>query len=554
MLITTHRTAARADAQLTIKNASIARGGRPVLDRLELTVGPASRIAIVGENGRGKSTLLQLLAGALPADSGSVSRVGTLGFAEQEMPAGENRTVGEAVADAIAESLAALEALDAAGAALAEGGAGAEARYAEALERAEALDAWDSERRVDIALEALGAEADRSRRLAELSVGQRYRVRLACLLGSDADFLVLDEPTNHLDREALAFLAERLRAWRGGVVLVSHDRALLRDVAETFVDLDPSHDGRARVYGGGFDGYREGRRAERLRWEQAHAREQAERARLEGDLAAAQDRLRTGWRPPKGTGRHTRATRADGLVQSVHRRRDALEAHAVRVPEPPQELAAPAPARVPKGVLIEAAGVAVADRLRRPVALALRGGERLLVTGPNGAGKSTLLAVLAARMAPTTGTVRLAEGVRAGLLRQETALPPDLRAAEAYEAAMNRLIASGGLHPGEAASLGSLGLLRGVEADRRVGELSMGQRRRLDLAVLLASRPHVLLLDEPTNHLSMALVDELGEALATSPAAVIVSTHDRQLIRDLDSWPRLELGRPVTRAAAAGPE
>src|SRR5699024_3741133 len=147
---------------------------------------------------------------------------------------------------------------------------GADDRYAQALELALALDAWDAERRVRVAMEALDAEPDWGRPLAELSVGQRYRVRLACLIGGDDDFLLLDEPTNHLDRAGLDFLTTALKSRHGGVVIVSHDRALLADVAETLIDLDPTYDDHPRVYGGGYAGYREGHRAELERWEQQY--------------------------------------------------------------------------------------------------------------------------------------------------------------------------------------------------------------------------------------------------------------------------------------------
>ncbi len=270
-----------------------------------------------------------------------MQRVGTLGVADQELSAADRRTVGQAVAEAIAAPLAALAALDSAGLALADDTAGAAEHYAAALERAEALDAWDAERRVQIALEALDAETDPDRLLGDLSVGQRYRVRLACLLGADHDFLLLDEPTNHLDRSGLDFLTAQLRNRAGGVVLVSHDRALLSDLAETVVDLDPTPDDRPRVYGNGYAGYRAGRQAERERWQQDYDRQQAEHARLQESLSAAQNRLVSGWRPEKGSNKHGRASRAPGLVQSVRRRQELLEVHPVTVPEPPQRFRFP---------------------------------------------------------------------------------------------------------------------------------------------------------------------------------------------------------------------
>jgi macrolide transport system ATP-binding/permease protein len=521
-------------AHVRASDVHVSFGGRPVLAGVDLVAAAGDRVAIVGENGRGKTTLLRVLAGDLAADRGEVHRAGSVGVADQQLPLDNDQTVGDLIDLELATVHDALARLDRATEALADGRPGADDAYATALAAAEVLDAWDADRRVEVSLAALNAVDDRSRPLGTLSVGQRHRVRLACLLGAGHSVLLLDEPTNHLDAGGLDHLTAALRASPGVVVLVSHDRALLADVATTVIDLDPSSDGTPRVYGGGYAGYVEGRRAERARWEALHADQVAEKQRLADDLSAAQNRLRDNWRPDKGHGKHTRATRAPGLVRAVHRRQEELAAHVVAVPTPPGRFVLPElPARGGT-TLVRAAAVSVADRLAGPVDVAVDSGDRLVVTGRNGAGKSTLLAVLAGVLAPTGGTVSASRSVRVGYLGQESDPPERRTAVELYD---ERVARAGRSAPG----LGALGLLDRRDTHRPVAELSIGARRRLDLALVLAGRPHVLLLDEPTNHLSATLVDELTEALAATAAAVVIATHDRQLLRDTASWPRLAL-------------
>ncbi|OLL72207.1 putative ABC transporter permease protein [Pseudonocardia sp. Ae168_Ps1] len=533
---------AGGSAHVRAENVSVTRGSRRVLDDVSVTVAARSRIAVVGENGRGKTTLLHVLAGIVRPDEGTVRRAGTVGLARQELPAGAGETVGTLTGRALAASLGALGALDEAARAMAAGDPAAGDRYAAALEATTRLDAWDAERRVDVALDALGACTDRDRELTTLSVGQRYRVRLACLLGARHDVLLLDEPTNHLDADGLHFLTRTLRAHPGGLAVVSHDRALLRDVADRFLDLDPTRDGRARLHAGGYDAWQDGCRRERERWEQDVVEQQAEHRRLREQVSQARDRLSTGWRPDKGTGRHQRQSRAPGVVQALHRRQEELEAHRLEVPVPPPVLQWPDLGVRPGAPQLRAHGVAVDGRLGGPVDLTLDGGDRLLVTGPNGAGKSTLLAVLAGALTPSSGEVRTAPGARVVRVTQETAAQdPDRTAWEAHRAHAGRLVSRGVLAESDVVPLGSLGLLDAEAASTPVGRLSEGGRRRLDLALALAGRPGTVLLDEPTNHLSAVLVDDLTAALRRTGAAVVVATHDRQLLRDLAGWPRLEL-------------
>ncbi|MCF2572612.1 ABC-F family ATP-binding cassette domain-containing protein [Brevibacterium sp. UCMA 11754] len=540
-ITSSHRTRslpAGSAAHIRGEDVHIALGGRTVLDGVDVTISAGSRLAIVGENGRGKTTLLHILAGTLTPDSGTVARAGDHALIEQDLDAEGDRSVGDLIDDAICEERGILDALDAATEKMAQGEAGADEIYAEALDRAIRLDAWDAERRIDVALEGLHACTDRDRRLSELSVGQRYRVRLAMVLGASTDLLLLDEPTNHLDAAALEYLTARLRDHPGGVAVVSHDRALLRDVASTFIDLDPSRDGLPRTYAGGYEGWREGRRRDRERWEQDYAAEVAEHARLTQAAEDARGRLSTGWRPPKGTGKHQRATRADGIVRAFNRRVEDLDAHPITVPAPPMSLKWPESQTRAGRPIIGADDIAVSGRLSGPVSVTVGGGDRLVLAGPNGVGKSTLLGVLDGQIEPSTGAVSRHADARIVLLSQEV---PDWDSGAQAHRVFSEHLTRGGRSHDDAPSLSSLGLLGAAAAGAPVGRLSQGQQRRLQLAMCLAEKPDLLLLDEPTNHLSSALVDELTEAMGTTASAIVVATHDRQMLSDLESWPRLEL-------------
>ncbi|KOV80075.1 ABC-F family ATP-binding cassette domain-containing protein [Nocardia sp. NRRL S-836] len=499
----------RSHVHLTTHDLTKGYEAGPVVDGISLTVSAGQRLGVIGENGRGKTTLLRLLAGDLAPDHGTVTRHGSLSLVRQEMPFHEQEAVGDLLTEALHASRTALSELDSAAAPFDE------QRYAEALAHAENIEAWDADRRADVALKALGADHDPATRLAHLSVGQRYRVRLACLLAERADVLLLDEPTNHLDAAALGFLTERLLRHPGVVVLVSHDRTLLDDVCTQLLDLDPTPDGEVRLHGGGYRAFKETKRAERRRWEQRFAQEAAEHDELAEKVDRAQSRLQDAWRPPKGASKHKRGTRAASKMRNVARRLDELDEHRVTAPPPPLRFTPPE--LTADGDLLHATPLEVPGRLVLAEPISLGAGDRLLITGPNGAGKTTLLNVLAGRIRPAHGTVHHAGKI--ALLAQESAFEDeDATAAQVCSRAAE------------------LGLLTAEDLARPVRHLSTGQRRRLELAVLLSGGPDVLLLDEPTNHLSIALVDELTEALLRTRAAVAVATHDRQMRTDFGRW------------------
>ncbi|MFE2106871.1 ABC-F family ATP-binding cassette domain-containing protein [Kitasatospora sp. NPDC059463] len=518
--------------------------GRRVLDGVHLTASPGRRIGLIGENGAGKSTLLRVLAGVDEPDGGSVTRPADLGFLHQELPFAAGSTVAAVLDEALREARADLAELDRLGIELArvpEDSPGHRElldAYGRRLEQARHRDSWDADRRAALILEGLGlGGVAHDRALGSLSGGQRGRLALAALLVRRPSALLLDEPTNHLDDRAAAFLEEHLRALPGAVVAASHDRAFLDAVCTELIDLDPAVDGPVR-HGGGYSAYLAAGRAERERWERRFAEEQQELAELRRQAGVTAHRVAPdrGRRDNEKMGYGHRAGRVQNQisrrVRDAARRLEELER--AQVPEPPRPLrfAAPALAAAPPegtgaaddpGPLVALREVRVTGRLA-PATLEVRAGDRLLVTGGNGAGKSTLLAVLAGLVA-AEGEVRRRPRLTVGLLAQDTVFErPECTVEDTYRLAL-------GAARAERVPLDSLGLLDPADRDKPVGRLSVGQRRRLALALLVARPPQLLLLDEPTNHLSPRLCDELEEALGSGPGAIVLASHDRWLRR-----------------------
>ncbi|MEV7854419.1 ABC-F family ATP-binding cassette domain-containing protein [Streptomyces sp. NPDC088183] len=535
-------------------------GTERILDGVSLTASPGHRIGLIGENGVGKSTLLRLLAGVDQPDAGTVTRPADLGFLHQELPFDGASTIADVLDEALREArddLAELERLTERLAHFPQDSPGyAELldTYGRRLEEAQEREVWDADRRAAIVLDGLGLGAFRhDRELGSLSGGQRGRLALAALLVRRPSALLLDEPTNHLDDSAAAFLEEQVRGLPGAVVMASHDRAFLDAVCTDLIDLDPAVDGPVR-YGGDYSAYLAEKRAERERWERRYAEEQEELAALRRSAGVTAHRVAPdrGPRDNEKMGYGHRGGRVQSQisrrVRNATRRLDGLERS--RVGRPPQPLrfhgtalAVTAPGGEPaKDALVSLREVRVPGRLT-VAHLSVPVTERLLVTGGNGAGKSTLLSVLAGRLA-AEGDVRRRPGLTVGLLAQDTVFArPDRTGRETYAHAL-------GAERAEAVPLGSLGLLHEADLDKPVGRLSVGQRRRLALALLVARPPELLLLDEPTNHLSPRLCDELEAALGTGPGAIVLASHDRWLRR---RWQGREIRLHLSRGHTGEP-
>jgi ATP-binding cassette subfamily F protein uup len=449
-----------------VERVAMSRPGRPLFTDLSFTVSSGDRVGIVGLNGCGKSTLLSVLTGETVPESGVVRtgravRVAAL-TQRPTLPTGPVLAAVEAAAEQPWEAAAVLDHLGKAGL----------------------------------------SDADTGR----LSGGQAKRVALARTLVAPSDLLVLDEPTNHLDIDAIAWLEERLAAYKGGLLLVTHDRHLLDKVTTRVLELDR---GKGYVHDGGYDVYLEGR-AERE--EQAASNEASRRILARKELAWLRRGAPARTRKPKA-----RIEAATAIVES-------RAEPAARQGIPDLWFGTP---RLGDKV-IELDRVAYAHPGSEPlfegVDLLLDNRERLGLVGPNGVGKSTLLDLLAGRRSPTAGTVDVGPTVRLGYYDQVgVTLDPAQRVRDA--------VTGGARQPDwqDAALLESFWF----DTDAQwapIGLLSGGERRRLQLLLVLATKPNVLLLDEPTNDLDIDTLRVLEEFLDDWPGALIVVSHDRAFL------------------------
>ncbi|HET9842875.1 MAG TPA: ABC-F family ATP-binding cassette domain-containing protein [Nocardioides sp.] len=545
---------------LHVRDLDVWFGTGQVLHGIDLTAPPGRRIGLLGENGAGKSTLLRAVAGTLPPRAlltGEIDRPGDLAMLGQEPAFRDGQTVGDVLAGALAplrEMVADVERLslelsD-------DSDEEAQTAYAAALERAVVHDAWGADRRAEESAERLGLGAlDPARRIGTLSGGQRTRLALSTLMTTRPGCLLLDEPTNHLDDDAIELLSTFLRDLPGVVLLASHDRVLLDDVCTDLFDLDPRPDGElgtdgrgGRRFGGGWTAYEEHRAAARRRWEQTYAAQQEELARLRaatriGTSAIAHNR------PPRDNDKFIygfKGSRVDRTLsrrkKDAERRLETAERDQVRKPRSPLRLRAELTGDGASGRVVQVRDLVVAGRLALD-RLDVTAGEHLLVSGPNGSGKSTLLGVLAGRIVPTSGSVHVTAHRVAELVQDVRFRDPGLGARATYDALV-------GDERAARTPLRELGLVPPDRQATPVGLLSVGQRRRLALAVAIAAEPDLLLLDEPTNHLSLALAGEIEVALETSPGTVVVASHDRWLRR---RWDGAELRLTAPESAPASP-
>ncbi|MBV8685210.1 MAG: energy-dependent translational throttle protein EttA [Alphaproteobacteria bacterium] len=485
---------------------------KPILNNINLQFYPDAKIAIIGPNGSGKSTLMKIMAGrdkefsgeAWPGDGIRV------GYLEQEPQLDPTKTVKENVMDGVRPVADMMDRFNAISTLMGDPPEDADfdalmAEMGELQEKIDAVDGWSLDNQLEIAMDALRCPPGDSP-IQNLSGGEKRRVALTKLLLEKPDILLLDEPTNHLDAESVQWLEKHLVDYAGNVILVTHDRYFLDNVVNWVLELDR---GRYYIYESNYSGYLE-KKAKRL--EQEEREEQGKQKAIQEEL----DWIR---RSPKA-----RQTKSKARIKAFD---ELVEAQENRTPGKAQILI-----QVPErlgGNVIEAKGLtkAYGDKLLfEDLTFSLPPGGIVGVIGPNGAGKTTLFKLITGAEEPDSGSIRIGETVHLGYVDQSRdALDPAKNVWEEVSGGSD-VFRFGKHEVGTRAYVGAFNF-RGQDQQKKVGQLSGGERNRVHMAKMLKEGGNVLLLDEPTNDLDVETLRALEEALENFAGCAVVISHDR---------------------------
>mgnify|MGYP001435494614 CR=1 FL=1 len=525
-------------ASITLANLTYRTpDGRTLLEGLDLSFGP-QRTGLIGRNGTGKTTILKLITGELTPAGGTVTVNGTLGVLRQSVQVTPGTTLAHALG--IEDALARLERLDA--------GTGS-------LEDAAEAD-WTLLARLSSALAETGLpDLDPHRPLATLSGGQRTRIALAALLIGQPEMILLDEPTNNLDADGRAAVADVLAGWRGGAIVVSHDRELLRRM-DAIVELTTLG---AKTYGGNWDHYAERKALELAAAE--HNLATAERKVVEIDRRIQAQAERKARKDAAGARKAAKGDIPRIVLGGMKRRAEETSGENARLASRMREDAAEAagearaqieiltplsvrlaPTHLPAGkTIVEVSeltgGPAAESPVIRNLGFALVGPERVAVTGPNGSGKTSLLRLLTGELTPVSGTARIL-GSFAMLDQTVSILDPAETIRDNYRR----------LNPDEdenaCRSALARFMFRADAALKVAGTLSGGEMLRAGLAATIGGRtpPQLLILDEPTNHLDISAIEAVEAGLKAYDGALLVVSHDRAFLENIGVEREIVLG------------
>ena len=485
-------------------------GGRQVLKDISLYFLPGAKIGVLGLNGSGKSTLLKIMAGIDQEFNGEAQAADgvRVGYLPQEPALDPNKDVLGNVMEGVGETKALLDRFEAVSAAFAEEDADFDtliAEQAELQEKIDHLDAWNLDRTVEIAMDALRCppgDAD----VTKLSGGERRRVALCRLLLSKPDMLLLDEPTNHLDAESVAWLERFLEEYPSTVVCVTHDRYFLDNVAGWILELDR---GQGIPWQGNYSSWLE-QKEKRLALEEKQ--ETARQKELQHEL----DWVR---KSPKA-----RQAKSKARLQAYD---ELVKAESEKAPEPGQIVVPPGPRLGELVIEAEHLRKGFGNRLLiEDLSFKVPKGAIVGIIGPNGAGKTTLFRLIVGQEQPDGGTLRVGDTVKLGYVDQSRdTLSANKSVWEEISGGLE-LLPLGKHEIPSRAYVGSFNF-RGGDQQKKVGQLSGGERNRVHLAKMLKTQANVILLDEPTNDLDVDTLRSLEEALLEFSGCVLVTSHDR---------------------------
>lgn len=488
-------------------------GGKKILENVTLSFLPGAKIGVLGPNGAGKSTLMRIMAGRDKDFTGEAWAADgvKVGYLEQEPQLDNSKTVGENVMDALGDVKTMVDRYNEIGVLMGEPDADYDALMEEMgdlQEKIDAADGWELERTIDIAMDALRCPPADSK-IDNLSGGERRRVALCKLLLEKPDILLLDEPTNHLDAESVAWLQRFLKEYTGTVVMVTHDRYFLDNVTGWILEIDR---GSGIPYEGNYSAYLE---KKKKRMELENKQDDARQKTLSRELEWIRQ-------TPEGRRKKSKAriTAYDELLRESQGR---TQRNAQIIIQPPPRLG---------DLVIQAEGLSKGfdDRLLIDnLSFKLPAGGIVGIIGPNGAGKTTLFKMITEQETPDSGSIRIGDTVSLGYVDQSRdSLDPSNTVWEEISEG-NDMIKLGKVEMQSRAYVASFNF-RSTDQQKKVGDLSGGERNRVHLAKMLKKESNVLLLDEPTNDLDTETLSALEEALEVFPGCAVVITHDRAFL------------------------
>jgi len=524
---------------LAVRDLSKSYGAINVLNQVSCIINAGDRIGIVGPNGVGKSTLLKILVGQEEAESGTFSYAPFIevGYLPQTTP----EFYGHSIQDLISESVGNLRQLEERMRQIESSLTTADKEqltslleeYAQVSTKFQDRGGYELDYKIDVVLQGLGISyLPRGQEVQTLSGGEKARLGLAALLLKSPDLLLLDEPTNHLDFASMEWLEAYLSHYSGAIMMVSHDRQFLNKAVNQIFEID-EYDHHLKKYEGNYDAYTQAKTAERLRWEEDYERQQEEVKELRKRIRETARQVGHTYRAQRDNDKNARYFFAQRVDSTVSRNVRAAEEQLKRIeadpiPKPPELIQVSSSFQTEpllSRVVISATDLTKCWGQRcilSGINLTISPGARIVFVGPNGAGKTTLLRLLMGLETPDSGDIRVAPGAHIGYLPQE---PADLDLAktvlETYR--YGQL----GYEANFVAKLIGYGLFRLEDMYKKVGQLSIGQRRKLEIALLMAQNPNVLLLDEPTNFISLDVLEAFEAAILAFPGPVIAISHDR---------------------------